>query len=54
MYKKSDYSTKQRTEDLLKLITEDYAASVARTALETQSQKKTKEKSCSSNNRRYF
>lgn len=40
--KNSDSSTKQKTKDLLKLITEDYAASVARIALETQCKEKRK------------
>lgn len=42
--KNSDCVRKQTTEDLLKLIVEDYSSSVARTALETQSQQKRKKK----------
>lgn len=42
--KKSDNSKKQVTEDLLKLLKEDYSASISRTALETQSRQKRQRK----------
>lgn len=42
--KKSDNLKKQVTEDLLKLLKNDFSASISRTALETQSQKKRQKK----------